>query len=133
MGIERGPLVYALKVEEDWREVIKKEYDDSFWEVLPKTPWNYAVIRNELENGKLKLEMTEVKDNPWNLENAPISVKISGVRIPSWQIEKGSAGRIPLVLPPIQSGDKQIEEITLIPYGCYTLRISQFPVVNLRK
>ena len=133
MGIERGPLVYALKVEEDWREVIKKEYDDSFWEVLPKTPWNYAVIRNELENGKLKLEMTEVKDNPWNLENAPISVKISGVRIPSWQIEKGSAGRIPLVLPPIQSGDKQIEEITLIPYGCSTLRISQFPVINMRK
>ena len=91
------------------------------------------MIRNELENMKLKLDLNEVKGNPWNLENVPISIKIRGVRIPSWQIEKGSAGRIPLVLQPVQGGDNNIEEITLIPYGCTTLRISQFPVINLGK
>jgi hypothetical protein len=134
LGIERGPLVYALKIEEEWREVVNKAYDDSFWEVLPKTPWNYAVLRNEMENGKLKFEICEkISDNPWNLENAPITVKTRGARIPGWQIEKGSAGRIPVVIPPLKSDDKQIEEITLIPYGCSTLRISQFPVVNTRR
>ncbi len=134
LGIERGPLVYALKVEEEWREVVNKAYDDSFFEVLPKSPWNYAFLRSEMEAGRLNAVIADkINDNPWNLQNAPITVKTKGVRIPSWQIEKGSAGRIPVALTPVRSDDKQIEEITLIPYGCTTLRISEFPVINTRR
>jgi len=128
LGIERGPLVYALKVEEEWREVTKEEYDDTYWEVYPKSPWNYALLRNDIENGKLQIEIKEnISNNPWNIHDAPINVKVNAQRLPMWKLENGSAGKIPVRPQNFKIGTPE-EEVELIPYGCSTLRISQFPV-----
>ena len=130
-GIERGPLVYALRIEEEWREVSKAGYDNTFWEVLPKSPWNYAIVDRELKQNKLQAEVkTEIADYPWNLKNAPITVRAKGVRFPMWKIERGSAGKIPSTPWPTRPGERLEEDITLIPYGCTTLRIAEFPVIE---
>lgn len=133
LGIERGPLVYALKIEEEWREITKKGFDDTFWEVLPKSPWNYAIPKSGIENNKIKIEVrSEIDANPWNLEKAPIVAKVKACRLPEWQIERNSAGKIPSS-PRLASEKKILEEdISLIPYGCTTLRISQFPVLQMK-
>jgi len=131
VGIERGPLVYALKIEEEWREVAKPAFDDTYWEVFPKSPWNYALIKSEIEQTKLQAEVKkEIADYPWNLKNAPILVKTKGKRMPMWEIERGSAGKIPSPSWPPRTPEKTEEEIYLIPYGCTTLRIAEFPVCN---
>ena len=129
LGIERGPLVYALKIEEEWREVSKEGYDDTYWEVYPKSPWNYAILKSEIENGNLTVKIKgEVASNPWNLANAPLSIKVKAQRLPLWKIEGSSAGKIP-VRPQNLRVNTPEEEVELIPYGCSTLRISQFPVI----
>lgn len=128
LGIERGPLVYALKIEEEWREVSKEGYDDTFWEVLPKTPWNYSLVKSEFEKNSCVIEeKDEIAGNPWNLKNAPVSIKTKANRVPIWQLERGSAGKVPSSSWPGRDLDKQEEVVELIPYGCTTLRISQFP------
>lgn len=44
MAIERGPLVYALKVGEQW-SLKQDPHRGSYYEIYPTTPWNYGLSR----------------------------------------------------------------------------------------
>ena len=131
LGIERGPLVYALRIEEDWRKVQRNDMTDhEFWEVYPKSAWNYGLCSEIVKYDSLSMQVDSViADNPWNLTNAPIRVRLKAVRLPHWNLENNSAGTIRLWRKR-DVRNKQFEEVTLIPYGCTTLRISQFPIIN---
>jgi hypothetical protein len=133
VGIERGPLVYALRIKEKWQELTTEDQDDSYWEVRPLTPWNYSLIQEEIKNMNYEIKV-EIKDPdyPWNLENAPIVIKTKGFMVPHWGLVNGSTGMLPSAGSPLSEEIKNCpaEDIELIPYGCTTLRISQFPVLR---
>jgi DUF1680 family protein len=138
MSVERGPLTYALKIEEDWKQVKNDkdpiEYGDTYYEVLPKTPWNYGLIQvpaDKLEAAFAVTKKGQVSNFPWNPQSAPIEIKAAAKRIPSWQIYNGMTGPIPFSITNGLETEKE-EQVTLIPYGCTNLRISQFPVVRRR-
>jgi DUF1680 family protein len=131
--IERGPLVYSLKIE--GQQKIKERGDEyrDFIEVFALEPWNFGLIQNELNKLPESVKVIESDwdgNYPWNLENAPIALKIKGLRLDQWKAEGG----IPY-LPAVWGNYREdttdkIKEIILVPYGCTTLRITQFPVVN---
>ena len=134
MAVERGPLVYALKVSTEEKTKDRGDGYKKFTEVFPKEPWNFGLIQNELDDIPNSVEVVENSwdgSYPWNLENAPISLKMKGLKVPEWKAVSG----IPY-FPSFwgkYSGDTtgNIQEITLVPYGCTTLRISQFPTYTM--
>lgn len=133
VAVERGPLVYVLKIEEEWKFVEGRDHFGEYYEVYPKSPWNYGLL-DAVVNNPAKGFVVQKKDKvggyPWNLENAPIELKTRGKSVPEWQLYNEMAGPLPHSLPQSHLRDKPAEEITLIPYGCSTLRITEFPVVQ---
>lgn len=132
VSVERGPLVYGLKIGEDWKKVNNNDRYGEYYEVYPTTPWNYGLLRmssSKLQDAFTVVKKKEVSDNPWNLKQAPIELKVAAVRLPDWKLYNGDAGPLPYSPQPMPAGQKT-DTVTLIPYGCTTLRISEFPVVN---
>lgn len=131
-SIQRGPLVYALKIKEDWVKIKNDDKYGEYYEVHPLSSWNYGLLKVDSANLQQAFKVVKnrsMSDKPWNLQNAPISLEAEGIMLPNWKLYDGNAGPLPYSPQPMPKNEKA-KTITLIPYGCTTLRISEFPVVE---
>ncbi len=85
---------------------------------------------DKIEHAFNVLKKSAVPVFPRNPESAPIKIKTVAKRIPSWKLYNEMTGPIPYSITYQLQTTKGEEEITLIPYGCTNLRISQFPVIG---
>jgi DUF1680 family protein len=134
VSVERGPLVYVLKIGEEWSEVVNGDKYGNFSEVRPTDPWNYGLLEAAILDPDQGFEIVHKTgspgDYPWTLENAPLALRTKGKLIPDWELHREMAGPLPHSLPLKHLQGNEPDEITLIPYGCSTLRITEFPVVR---
>ena len=61
-------------------------------------------------------------------QDAPVTITARGMKIPEWTMKNNSAD-VPPLSPVKPEGDPEI--ITLVPYGCARLRITEFPVMDI--
>lgn len=133
--VERGPLVYALKLEEQW-EKGHDEAEGDYFSVYPKGEWNYGLPERIIREPAKYLQVSTVKPVTdtfvWNLANAPVAITTTGKQIPEWKLVDDVAPQPVTDRNGIYKGKVSDKEtnITLVPYGCTKVRIVAFPVVK---
>ncbi len=129
LAIERGPLVYSLKLGEEWKRVNAdkphRELPHGDFEVRPTTAWNYGLLVDEARpETSIAFHEQPVGEKPFAPNGAGMAAKVKGRKLPKWKLEHGWAGEI--LGGPHESAEP-LEDLTLIPYGCTNIRVTEFP------
>lgn len=133
VAIERGPLVFALGIAEEWKPVtgiMKKPAPapGHDWEVHPASAWNYGLVLDPRTiASSIQIRERQVGRSPFSPAGAPVEMRVTGRRLPEWTLVNGSAG--PLPQSPVASTQPD-EMLTLIPYGAAKLRVTAFPRIT---
>lgn len=74
-------------------------------------------------------------EHPFSPDGSGMIARALGRRIPDWKIEHGWAGEFSP--PDTRTADPQkpvsgepVESITLVPYGCTNIRITELPMLS---
>jgi hypothetical protein len=127
-SIERGPLVYSLKIEETATPVFGEKTTPEFpaWDILPASPWNYGLQVNAFDASQVQVVERKVTGFPWDTSNSPVELRVPARRISAWTLpEKTNPA-----LPEKPVGDGEVETITLVPYGATRIRLTVFPLLG---
>ena len=128
--VDRGPLTYALKIEERWEKCGGTDAWPAY-EVFPASPWNYGLIVDTVDPSasvEVVRGRTAAGGQPFAPGSAPIELRVRARRVPSWKQESnGLIGQIPG--SPLRE-QTPVETVTLIPMGCEQLRVAVFPRIE---
>jgi hypothetical protein len=139
VGIEHGPLVYALPVKEQWTPVVAPKWSTAEfpqWNATPANAWNYALALNEIRDRfPLKVERKSMTSDPF--VDPPVTVTVPVRKVVGWELRADSAHPERLQTPPLAVIDEahslanaEIEWATLVPYGATQLRLTIFPKIT---
>jgi len=129
VAIERGPLVYSLMLGETRTRVNAdkphRELPHGDFEVRPSTPWNYGIaVSASKPEAAVRFEERPVGERPFSPEGAGVVGKVKGRKLGGWHLANGWASEVP---PGPQYSREPVEELTLLPYGCTNIRVTEFP------
>lgn len=129
--VQRGALTFALRIGENWQQLpTPHRHTEPFndWAVYPTTAWNYALIVDR-KNPDRSLPLTRgaIGSRPFDSGTPPMLLSARARRVPSWGLVQNSAGPVPT--SPVEV-NTTIEDVTLVPYGCGRLRITELPFAD---
>jgi uncharacterized protein len=127
-SVERGPLVYSLKIDEAATPVFGEKTAPDFpaWDILPASPWNYGLQGTAFDlAAQVQVAQRSVTGCPWDVGNSPIELRAPARPIASWKLPEKTNPALPE--KPKGSGD--VEMVTLVPYGATRIRLTVFPLV----
>lgn len=123
---ERGNLVFSLPIGERWekkefvRDGVERKYPYCDYEIYPTTDWNYGFCSDDFT-----VQFGEVGKMPFSPDGAPIKLKAKMAQV-EWKMTDGRCEE----LPESKKAVGEPKEITLIPYGCTNLRMTEMPITD---
>ena len=128
-SVKYGSLVFSLPIEAEWkmyeyeRNGVERKFPYCDYELIGKSDWNYG-----FSDVRLKVEEREVTEVPFSSKNPPIVIRAKMKHIP-WGYER----MLPTVCARVPKSTESYgseETLTLYPYGCAKLRMTEMPMVD---
>ncbi|HSV16345.1 MAG TPA: beta-L-arabinofuranosidase domain-containing protein [Tepidisphaeraceae bacterium] len=127
-SIERGPLVFSLKIGESATPVQDATMQPGFpaWDKRPASPWNCALAISDGGSEQLQLVSKPTNGFPFDIGHSPIELQAPARVITNWKLTDngGNPG-----FPTSPQLADEVERVTLVPYGSTCLRLTVFPTV----
>ena len=117
------PIKYEKKMHEYEKDGVERKFPYCDYEYVGKSEWNYGYCSDKFE-----VVSQTVSDIPFSSEKPPMIVKAKAVKL-DWGLEDGYetvCAKVPESREPI--GHE--ETVTLYPYGCAKLRMTEMPLVK---
>ncbi|MGA8529225.1 MAG: beta-L-arabinofuranosidase domain-containing protein, partial [Acidobacteriaceae bacterium] len=142
VALERGPLVFSLRIKEDWTTFTVPDYStDTFpgYNANPASAWNYALALSsgDLE-GQVQVQQNPgpLGDDPWS--HPPVSLTVAARKIENYRLQDITNKDDQFFTPPLPDlaftqVQPETEQITLVPYGSTQLRATIFPDIGALK
>ncbi len=135
VGLEHGPLVYALPIETEWAAVVEPPFSTTAypsWNATPRSAWNYGL----LDVGSARFERRAMTEDPWS--HPPTALRVTARRIEGWTLKTNPQNPRQRFTPPLPEPSKResvggVETLTLVPYGATHLRLTIFPELAERR
>ncbi len=133
VAIYRGPLVYSLKIGEQWAVHTPGPLNMGFneYEIRPTTPWNFA-LQLDPANAAVSFNFTRFKTpvNPFDPSQSSVTLTARAKRLPDWTIGWHGTQAFEPPVSPVTSTNP-LETVTLVPFGSQHMRISWFPSLGI--
>ncbi len=134
VSVERGPLVYALQIDNKY-EIVKSHPVKGFYDyqITPTQAWNYGLL---LDNSDLAKQITVKKykmpENPFDPATTPIRLSVKAQEVTDWKMAYNGILAFEVPYSPVSSAEPVVQ-VTLIPSGAEKIRISCFPVIGAQQ
>ncbi|NOU35824.1 MAG: glycosyl hydrolase [Kiritimatiellaceae bacterium] len=90
VAIERGPLLYSLKIEEDRRidsDDPNQTKEFPAYVMFPKSSWNYALSLDKKPlSEQIEVQLHAMTSEPWT--NPPVSLRVPAKKIKGWTLSR---------------------------------------------
>ncbi len=117
------PIKYEKNMLEYEHDGVERKFPYCDYEYIPKSDWNYG-----FSDGELKAEFRGMSDIPFSSQNPPMILKANLGRI-DWGFEDGY-DTVCAKVPRSKSAISKPESISLYPYGCAKLRMTEMPFIE---
>ena len=117
------PVKYEKKMHEYTRRGIERKFPYCDYQFIPQSAWNYGFA-----GGSFEIQYNDTGRFPFSEENPPVTVKAKMQKI-DWGLKfpyKTVCRKTPESKKPLSPP----EEISLCPYGCAKLRMTEMPLTG---
>jgi len=129
--VRRGSLVFALPIKEEWKvvEYVKRGIERKFpycdYDITGHSDWQFGFSSADAIG---EVSENEVAPVPFAVSAPPVTVKASLSPI-NWGLAEGYE-HLCSKYPESIKAIGEAREITLVPYGCAKLRMTELPIVE---